>query len=172
MLNIFKILILALQYIVFVIYYIFEEFVIRIAKRWLYFIKKIRIYESFISYINSSGNTTLLSSFFIIALLAEASAIFAGYLMVHGFALLGVGFYILKILIFIPAVDIFKHNKRRLLSYSMIKYLYSCYITAIRTEAYRDIKRSFKKLKKSLAKLLAPIRNRVSKMVKKFFHND
>ena len=172
MLNIFKILILILQYVVFVIYYIFEEFVIRIAKRWLYFIKKIRIYESFISFVNSSSNTTLLSSFFIIALLAEASAIFAGYLMVHGFALLGAGFYLLKIMIFIPAVDIFKHNKKRLLAYSTIKYLYSCYITAIRTEAYRNIKRNFRKLKKSIKMLLAPIRNRVSKMVKKFFHND
>jgi len=172
MLNIFKILILILQYVVFVIYYIFEEFVIRIAKRWLYFIKKIRIYESFISFVNSSSNTTLLSSFFIIALLAEASAIFAGYLMVHGFALLGAGFYLLKIMIFIPAVDIFKHNKKRLLAYSAIKYLYSCYIAAIRTEAYRNIKRNFRKLKKSIKMILAPIRNRVSKMVKKFFHND
>ncbi len=172
MLNFFKILILTLQYTIFVIYYIFEEFVIRVAKKWLYFIKKIRIYESFMDYINSSGDTILLSSFFIIALLAEASAIFAGYLMVHGFALFGAGFYLLKIMIFIPAVDIFQHNKKRLLAYSLIRYLYSCYISAIRTEAYRDIKRNFKKIKKSISVLLYPIRNRVSKIVKRFFHND
>jgi len=172
MLNLFKILILVLQYIVFIIYYIFEEFVINIAKKSLSFIQRFRIYESFIEYINRSSDAMLLFSFFVIALLAEASAIFAGYLTVHGFVALGIGFYILKIVIFIPTVDIFKHNKKRLLKYSAIRTAYYWYILIIRTETYKNIKKSFKRLKLYIKKSFSPIKKIISNMLKKFFHND
>jgi len=155
-----------IKYILFIIYFIFEEFVIKMAKRLLVFIRKFNIYEKFIDKINHSNDFILLSSFLIIAGIAEASATFAVFLSVKGFVNLGIFFYILKIIIYIPTVDIFKHNKKRLLRYSIIRTLFYWYLIIISSQIYRNIKRIFKDIKRNLKAFFLPIRKTFLSLVK------
>lgn len=149
-----------IKYILFIIYFIFEEFVIKMAKRLLIFIRKFNIYDKFIDIINHSNDFVLLGSFLIIAGIAEASATFAVFLSVRGFVKLGIFFYILKIIIYIPTVDIFKHNKKRLLRYSIIRTIYYWYLIIIGSQIYRNLKKLFKKFKERIKAFFLPVKKR------------
>jgi len=155
-----------IKYILFIVYFIFEEFVIKIAKRLLKVIRKFNIYDRFIDIISRSNDFVLLSSFLIIAGIAEASATFAVFLSVRGFVYLGIFFYILKIIIFIPTVDIFKHNKKRLLRYSIIRTLFYWYLIIKSSQIYRNIKRIFKEIKRNLKAFFLPIRKTFLSFIK------
>ena len=100
----------------------------------------------------------LLSSFLIIAGIAETSATFAVFLSVRGFVKLGIFFYILKIVIYIPTVDIFKHNKKRLLKYRIIRTFYYWYLLIIGSKIYRNIKKVFKDTKEKIKEFFYPAR--------------
>ena len=155
---IFERLQIIIKYILFIIYFIFEEFVIKMAKRLLIFIRQFDIYSKFIDFINRSNDLVLLSSFLLIAGIAEASATFAVFLSVRGFVKLGIFFYILKIVIYIPTVDIFKHNKRRLLKYRIIRTFYYWYLLIIGSKIYRNIKKVFKDIKEKIKAFFYPVR--------------
>jgi len=155
-----------IKYILFIIYFIFEEFVIKMAKRLLTFIRQFDIYGKFIDFINRSNDLILLSSFLFIAGIAETSATFAVFLSVRGFVKLGIFFYILKIIIYIPTVDIFKHNKKRLLKYRIIKTLYYWYLLIISSKIYRNIKKVFKDIKEKIKAFFYPIRKTFLSFVK------
>ncbi len=164
--DIFKKLQIIIKYILFIIYFIFEEFVIKMAKRLLVFIRKFDIYEKFTNYINRSNDFILLGSFLLIAGIAEASATFAVFLSVKGFVKLGIFFYILKIVIYIPTVDIFKHNKKRLLKYRIIKTIYYWYLLIIDSMTYKKIKRVFQEIRKKIKRVFNPIKQKILKFAR------
>ncbi len=96
----------------------------------------------------------MLSSFLLIAGIAEVSATFAVLLGAKGFLKLGILFYILKIIIYIPAVDIFKQNKKRLTSYYIIKIVYYWYLLILKSHIYKNIKKGFRDLKEKTKKYI------------------
>ena len=150
-----------IKYILFIIYFIFEEFVIKIAKRALRLIRKINIYDKFIEMIDRSNNFVLLGSFLFLAVLAESSATFAVFLTAKGFVKLGILFYALKIVLFIPAVDIFSHNKKRLVQYRIIRTIYYWYLRIKSSEIYRNIKKFSKEIKAKIKAFFKPIKESV-----------
>ena len=149
------------KYILFILYFIFEEFVIKIAKRALLLIRKINIYDMFIEMIDRSNNFVLFSSFLFLAILAESSATFAVFLTAKGLIKLGMLFYALKIVLFIPAVDIFSHNKKRLLQYRIVRIVYYWYLRIMHSEIYRNIKKVSKEIKAKIKAFFKPIKERV-----------
>jgi len=96
----------------------------------------------------------------LIGAIAEASATFAVFLLAKDFIKLGILFYILKIIIYIPAVDIFKRNKKRLLKYKIIKVVFYWYLLIIKSEIYKTLKKIIKKYKAEISRFLYPIKNR------------
>jgi len=160
---IYKKLRIALKYLLFFIYLIFEQLVINIAKKLLSFIRKFNIYEKFINYICQSNDFVLMSSFLLIGAIAEASATFAVFLLAKDFVKLGILFYILKIIIYIPAVDIFKRNKKRLLKYKIIRVVFYWYLLIIKSEIYKTLKKIIKKYKVEISRFLYPIKKLFTK---------
>jgi len=156
----YKKLRILLKYILFFIYLVFEQLVINIAKKLLLFIRKFNVYERFINYICNANDFILLSSFLLIAAIAEISATFAVFLGAKGFIKLGFLFYILKIIIYIPTVDIFKHNKKRLLKYKIIRVVFYWYLLIIKSEIYRTIKKALSQFKNSIKTFYYPIKKR------------
>jgi len=150
-----------IKYILFIIYFIFEEFVIKIAKRALRLIRKISIYDKFIEMIDRSNNFVLFSSFLFLAILAESSATFAVFLTAKGFIKLGILFYALKIVLFIPAVDIFTHNKKRLLQYRIVRIVYYWYLRIMNSDIYRNIKKVSKEIKTKINVFFKPIKESI-----------
>jgi hypothetical protein len=163
--SLFYKLLTTIKYILFIIYFIFEEFVIKVAKRLLAFIRKFKIYDKFIDLISQSNDFFLLASFIILAGVAESSATFAVFLTAKGFVVLGILFYIVKIIIFIPAIDIFKHNKKRLLKYTVIRTLYYWYLLITASQIYRNIKRFFKDFKERLRDYFLPIKESLTRIL-------
>jgi hypothetical protein len=139
---------------------IFEQLVINIAKKLLLFIRRFNVYERFINYICNSNDFVLLSSFLLIAIIADICATFAIFLVAKGLVVLGILFYILKILIYIPAVDIFKRNKKRLLKYKIIRVVFYWYLLIIKSETYRTVKKALKQFKNRIKTFYYPIKKR------------
>ncbi len=100
----------------------FEEVVIKSAKTLLNFIKSFHFYEKTMLYIEKSNDFILLFSFVFIITLAETISTIALFLLAKGFFISGIFFYVLKIIIYIPAIDIFKRNKQRLIKYKIVKF--------------------------------------------------
>jgi len=164
--SIFKKFQTIIKYILFIIYFIFEEIIIKTAKRLLQFIRKFSFYDEFIEFITKSNDFILLISFLFIATLAETSATFAVFLMAKGFFVLGVVFYILKIIIYIPTIDIFKHNKKRLLKYRIIKTFYYWYLFILKSQIYRNIKKFIKDIKEKIKLFFKPVKEMFLKLIK------
>jgi hypothetical protein len=99
----------------------------------------------------------------LIATIADICATFAIFLVAKGFVALGILFYILKIIIYIPAVDIFKRNKKRLLKYKIIRVVFYWYLLIIKSEIYRTIKKTLKQYKYKISKFFYPLRKLFTK---------
>ena len=156
-----------IQYILFVIYFIFEEIVIKSAKKLLQFIRKFNFYDEFIAFVTKSNDFVLLTSFLFIATLAETSATFAVFLTAKGFVALGIFFYMLKIIIYIPTIDIFKHNKKRLLKYYVIKTFYYWYLLILKSKIYRNVKKIIKNIKEKIKNFFRPLKELFFYFIKK-----
>ena len=154
---------IALKYLLFFVYLIFEQLVINIAKKLLNFIRKFNVYERFITYICQNNDFILMSSFLLIGVIAEASATLAVFLLAKNFVKLGILFYILKIIIYIPAVDIFKRNKKRLLRYKIIRVVFYWYLLIIKSKIYKTLKKIIKKYKVEISRFFYTIKHFLQK---------
>ena len=103
-------------------------------------------------YIEESNDFILLFSFVFIVFLAETSATIGVFLAAKGFVILGIIFYILKIIIYIPSIDIFKRNKNRLLKYKIIQFGVFLYEKIEKNPLFLEIKKRVKELKKIVLK--------------------
>ena len=136
-----------LEYFFFFLYFIFEEVVIKSAKRLLYFIKSFHFYEKIMSFIEEGNDFILLFSFVFIVVLAESFATIGVFLLAKGFIVLGIVFYVLKIIIYIPSIDIFRRNKERLLKYKIIQIGAFLYEKIENNPIFLGIKRKIKEFK-------------------------
>ena len=127
------------EFILFTIIYLYEELFLIPAKKFLKIIKKIDIYNKILKFF--SRNLILNFAFIIIMLIiAETSAIAAGYFFVHKYLFLGILFYSIKVLLFIPIVDLFKKNKKNLLKIKVIKIFYYYFLLFKRLPIFYKIK--------------------------------
>ena len=151
-------------YLLGTIYLLFEEIVIKTAKKFLNTLKKLKIYDRIIGYINNSNDIVLLSSFIIIVIIGEIFAGLSVFMLGKGFFLIGILFYILKILVYVPAIDIFKNNKHRLLNYKIVNYFYNLYLKIEKSEVVLFVKKLIKKIKLAIKNKI----NNIKIFVKKF----
>lgn len=101
-------------------------------------------------HIQNSNDLLLLSSFVFLILLAEFVSTFALFLFAKGFFLSGIFFYVLKIIIYIPGIDIFKRNKQRLLKYKIVKFGMLIYEKIENHPLFIEIKRRIKDFKEKI----------------------
>ena len=101
-------------------------------------------------YIEKSNDFILLFSFVFIVLLAEIISTFALFLFAKGFIISGAFFYILKIIIYIPSIDIFRRNKERLLKYKIIQFGVFLYEKIEKNPLFLEIKKRIKELKENI----------------------
>ncbi len=139
-----------LEYLFFFFYFLFEEIVIKSAKKLLAFIKSFDLYEKIMLYIQKSNDFILLFSFIFIVLLAEISSTFGLFLLAKGLLIPGIFFYILKIVIYIPSIDIFKRNKDRLLKYKIIQFGVFLYEKIEQNPIFLKFKLKLKKFKEAM----------------------
>jgi len=149
-----------LEYLFFFLYFIFEEIVIKSAKKLLLFIKSFDLYEKIMLYIQESNDFILLFSFVFIVLLAEISSTLGLFLLAKGFLISGIFFYILKIVIYIPSIDIFKRNKNRLLKYKIIQIGLFIYEKIEKNPLFLELKKRFKLLKEKILLSFKDFKNR------------
>ena len=148
------------------IYLLFEEIVIKTAKKFLNTLKKLKIYDRIINYINNSNDMVLLSSFVVVVVIGEIFAGLSVFMLGKGFFLIGILFYIFKILVYIPAIDIFKNKKNRLLKYKIINYFYNLYLKIEKSEIILFIKKIIKKFKLIIKNKIIDIKNYVKNIFK------
>ncbi len=98
-------------------------------------------------YIEKHNDFILLSAFVFIVILAEITSTLALFLFTKGFLILGIFFYILKIIIYIPSIDIFRRNKERLLKYKIIKLGVFLYEKIENNPFFIEIKNRIKNIK-------------------------
>ncbi len=98
-------------------------------------------------YIEKSNDFILLFSFVFIVVLAETLATIGVFLAAKGFIVLGIFFYILKIIVYIPSIDIFKRNKERLLKYKIIQIGLFIYEKIENNPLFLELKRKLKNFK-------------------------
>ncbi len=101
-------------------------------------------------YIEKSNDFILLFSFVFIVILAETSATVGVFLFAKGFLISGIFFYILKIVIYIPSIDIFKRNKERLLKYKIIRFGAFLYEKIEKNPLFLKLKKKFRLLKEKI----------------------
>jgi len=129
-----------------IIIYLYEEIFLYFAKKCLKYIKNFKIYENIILYF--SKNIYLNLIFLILTLfIAESFAIFAGYLFVKKYYIIGLLFYGFKILLFIPIVELFEKNKQNLLKYKIIKIPYYYFLKIKKLPIFYKLKKIKKKFK-------------------------
>ena len=109
------------------------------------------------SFIEKSNDFVLLFSFVFIVVLAESFATIGVFLIAKGFIILGIIFYVLKIIIYIPSIDIFKRNKERLLKYKIIQIGAFLYEKIENNPLFLEFKRKIKEFKEMI---LISFRNR------------
>ena len=101
-------------------------------------------------YIEKSNDFILLFSFVFIVFLAETSATIGVFLAAKGFVVLGIIFYVLKIIIYIPSIDIFSRNKERLLKYKIIQFGVFLYEKIEKNPLFLEIKKRIKEFKENI----------------------
>ena len=164
--KIFKNLLTIIKYVFLFILFLYEELFLIPATKILNKIKTKINYQKIIEAISQNYFTMLL--FLVISLiLAEISAILAGFLIIKGYWIGGL-LYIVKILIFVPLVDIFKHNKKKLLKIKIIKTLYYYYLLFLRLDFIKKIK----KLKKNNKTNYKRKNNFIKKWINYLFWKD
>ena len=139
-----------LEYLFFFLYFIFEEIVIKSAKRLLSFIKSFHFYEKIMRFVEEGNDFILLFSFVFIVVMAEISASIGVFLAAKGYVLTGMAFYVLKIIIYIPSIDIFKRNKERLLKYKIIQIGAFLYEKIENNPLFLEFKRKIKEFKEMI----------------------
>ena len=101
-------------------------------------------------YIENSNDFILLVSFVSIVFLAETSATIGVFFAAKGYMIIGTLFYILKIIIYIPSIDIFRRNKERLLKYKIIQFGVFLYKKIEKNPLFLEIKKRVKEFKKTI----------------------
>jgi len=139
-----------LEYLFFFLYFIFEEVVIKSAKKLLSFIKSFHFYEKIMRFIEEGNDFILLFSFVFIVAVAEISSTIGLFLLAKGFIVLGIIFYILKIIIYIPSIDIFRRNRQRLLKYKIIQIGTFLYEKIENNPLFLEFKRKIKEFKEMI----------------------
>ena len=139
-----------LEYLFFFLYFIFEEVVIKSAKKLLSFIKSFHFYEKIMRFVEEGNDFILLFSFVFIVAIAEISSTIGLFLIAKGFIVLGIIFYVLKIIIYIPSIDIFKRNKERLLKYKIIQIGVFLYEKIENNPLFLEFKRKIKEFKEMI----------------------
>jgi len=131
--------------------FVYEEFFLVPAKKLLNKFKQVVFYDKIIDFFSKSIylNFTFI---LVIGTLAESSALFAGYLIAHKLFVVGVLFYLLKIILFVPVIDLFKRNKTELLKFKIIRVPYYYYLLFKRLEIWQKVKEIKEKLKQYLKK--------------------
>ena len=113
--------------IIFFLIFLYEEFFIVPAKKILSFLKGKLVYNKVLNFF--SRNFFLLVIFIILTgIIAETNAFIGSFLILKGHVILGVFFYLLKLLMLIPVIDLFKRNKKIILKIKIFKILYFYYI--------------------------------------------
>ncbi len=101
-------------------------------------------------YIEKSNDFILLFSFVCIVILAETSATIGVFLAARGYVITGAVFYILKIIIYIPSIDIFRRNKKRLIKYKIIQIGLFIYEKIEKNPLFSELKKKFRLLKEKI----------------------
>jgi len=101
-------------------------------------------------FIEEGNDFILLFSFVFIVVMAEISASIGVFLAAKGYVLAGVVFYVLKIIIYIPSIDIFRRNKKRLLKYKIIQIGAFLYEKIENNPLFLEIKRKIKEFKEMI----------------------
>ena len=135
------------------ILYLYEELFLIPAKKLLKQIKKIVFYDKIIDFFAQNIYLNLLFILIVVGL-AETSAITAGFFIVKGFVFIGVLFYLLKVILLIPVIDLFNRNKEELLKFKVIKVSYYYYLKFKRLEIWKKVKQIKKELKEKIKLLL------------------
>jgi uncharacterized membrane protein (DUF485 family) len=120
-------------------------------------------------FIENSNDLVLLFSFVFIVILAETSATIGVFLAAKGFVITGSLFYILKIIIYIPSVDIFRRNQNRLMKYKIIQFGYFLYEKIEKNPLFLELKEKFKQLKEKIAFFIKPYKEKFKSFWRKMW---
>ena len=126
--------------------YLYEELFLTPAKKLLKQIKKIIFYDKIIDFFAQNIYLNLLFVVFV-AVLAESSATIASLFIIKGFIFIGILFYLVKVILFIPVIDLFNRNKKELLKFNIIRIPYYYYIKFKRLEIWKKVKQMKKRIK-------------------------
>ena len=146
------------------LFILYEEIFLYPAKNLLKLLSKYVNYEKFILKISQNFFYSLVFIVFL-AVIAESSAILAGILVLKGIwpgALL----YFVKVAAFVPLVDLFKHNKEKLLKIKQIRTIYFYYLVLQRHYLIRSIRRKIKLLKLSIKETIKESKSRFVNLFK------
>jgi len=132
------------------LFILYEEIFLYPAKKLLKLVSKYINYEKWIFRISQNFFYSLIF-IIILTVIAELAAVFAGILILKGIWL-GSLLYFVKIVTFIPLVDLFKHNKKKLLKIEQIRIIYFYYLILQRLPLLRNVRKKIKNFQLSIKK--------------------
>ncbi|GAX88280.1 conserved hypothetical protein [Lebetimonas natsushimae] len=121
-------------------------------------------------FIEKSNDLILMLSFVCIVILAETSATFGVFLTAKGHIILGGLFYIFKIIIYIPSVDIFRRNKNRLMKYKIIQFGYFLYEKIEKNPVFISLREKFRIFKEKVVFFIKPYKEQFKKFWEKIWN--
>ena len=146
------------------ILFLYEELFIIPAKKILNYFRRISLYDKIIKLV-SYNLITLIFFLFFLGFIAETSAMIGGFFLVKKHFILGISFYMIKIILLVPIVDVFKYNKKRLLKIKLIRILYFYYIKFENLKFFRKLR----KIKKNLVDKIKKVYYNFKDKIKKYF---
>ena len=87
-------------------------------------------------------------------IIAEINAFIGSFLILKGDVILGVFFYLLKLLMLIPVIDLFKRNKKIILKIKIFKILYFYYIKFEHLPIFQKVRKIKRKMKEKIKNFL------------------
>lgn len=135
-----------------VLFLIFEEILWdRIGKPAYEKVQGLKIMDRFKGWIRNVKHRYALLGIFIIPFVAmEAAAISSTIAFGTGAIITGIGLYVIKMLMTVPVVIIFKAGKEQLVSFWVIRYSYGVILNFKRSGTYRSVIKYLQEVKVSL----------------------